>query len=370
MIVGAKRDLVALLELSELSTPDSTAVVFEGVEVTYGALHAAANRLARFLLEQGAGPDQVVAVALPRSVELVVALLAVVKTGAAYLPVDPEYPADRIAFMVQDARPVQVLAHSTVPVSGPVSGPVGGLVLDDSATTALLSGYSPAPIINADRVRPIDPQDPAYVIYTSGSTGRPKGVVVPHNAIVNRLLWSQAHYGLDASERVLQKTPSSFDVSVPEFFGPLIVGATLVLARPGGHRDPAYLAALIQEQRVTEVNFVPSMLRAFLEEPTAAGCTGLRRVLAAGEALTGDLVEQFQSTLDVPLHNLYGPTEAAVEVSYFEVPPGFADSAVPIGHAVWNHPVVCCVRFANSSSERNVGPWLRIAIMWSAATGV
>ncbi|SDJ42953.1 amino acid adenylation domain-containing protein [Lentzea albidocapillata subsp. violacea] len=328
MIVGAKRDLVALLDLSELSTPDSTAVVFEGVEVTYGALHADANRLARFLLEQGAGPDQVVAVALPRSVELVVALLAVVKTGAAYLPVDPEYPADRIAFMVEDARPVQVLSHSTVPVSG--------LVLDDSATTAVLSGYSPAPISDADRARPIDPRDPAYVIYTSGSTGRPKGVVVSHRAIVNRLLWSQAHYGLDASERVLQKTPSSFDVSVPEFFGPLIAGATLVLARPGGHRDPAYLAELIQQQGITEVNFVPSMLRAFLEEPAAAGCTGLRRVLAAGEALTGDLVEQFQSTLDVPLHNLYGPTEAAVEVSYFEVPAGFQGSAVPIGHAVWN----------------------------------
>ncbi|MFS8096831.1 amino acid adenylation domain-containing protein [Lentzea alba] len=326
MIVGAKRDLVALLELSELSTPDSTAVVFEGAEVTYAQLHADANRLARFLLEQGAGPGRVVAVALPRSVELVVALLAVVKAGAAYLPVDPDYPADRIEFMLADAQPVQVLSHSTVPVSG--------LVLDDA--TDLMAGYSAAPITDADRVRPVDPDDPAYVIYTSGSTGRPKGVVVPHRAIVNRLLWSQAHYGLDASERVLQKTPSSFDVSVPEFFGPLITGATIVVAKPGGHRDPAYLAALIQEQGVTEVNFVPSMLRAFLEEPTAAGCTGLRRVLAAGEALTGDLVAQFQSVLDVPLHNLYGPTEAAVEVSYFEVERGFAESAVPIGHAVWN----------------------------------
>ncbi|TWP48426.1 amino acid adenylation domain-containing protein [Lentzea tibetensis] len=328
MIVGAKRDLVALLETQALFTPDSTAVVFEGRSVSYAELHAAANRLARFLIARGAGPDRVVAVAIPRSVELVVALLAVEKAGAAYLPIDPHYPADRIAFMVDDAEPVQVLAHSTASLG------LDALVLDEA--DSVLSRYSAAPLTDDDRVRPIDPQDAAYVIYTSGSTGRPKGVVVPHQAIVNRLLWAKTWYVLDESERVLQKTPSSFDVSVPEFFGPLIIGATLVVAKPDGHKDPAYLAALIRDERITEVNFVPSMLRAFLEEPSVSECTSLRRVLAAGEALTGELAAEFQSTLDVPLHNLYGPTEAAVEVTYWECAPESGETSVPIGHPVWN----------------------------------
>src|SRR5207302_11304193 len=210
--------------------------------------------------------------------ELVIALLAVLKAGAAYLPVDPEFPAERITFMFDDARPV--------------------LVLDNPETVRDVDGYPDTDPTDADRIQPLTPANPAYVIYTSGSTGRPKGVVVPHVGIVNRLSWMQHEYGLGADDRVLQKTPSSFDVSVWEFFWPLLVGATLVVAKPDGHKDPAYLARLIQDRAVTTIHFVPSMLRAFLQDPEAATCTGLRRVICSGEALPADLAQQFHSVLD------------------------------------------------------------------------
>ncbi|HEY2062631.1 MAG TPA: amino acid adenylation domain-containing protein [Amycolatopsis sp.] len=227
------------------------------------------------------------------------------KVGAAYLPVDPDYPAARREFMLSDASPAVVL-----------DAPVDVSAYDDS---------------NPD-VR-VDPSAPAYVIYTSGSTGRPKGVVVPHGGIVNRLLWMQDEYRLTADDRVLQKTPSSFDVSVWEFFWPLITGATLVVARPDGHKDPAYLADLIQTAEVTTVHFVPSMLEVWLAEPKAADCIGLRRVLCSGEALPADLVARLH--LPARLHNLYGPTEASVDVT--AAPARVAASGrVPIGRPVWN----------------------------------
>ncbi|MFI9392710.1 non-ribosomal peptide synthase/polyketide synthase [Streptomyces bauhiniae] len=285
-------------------TPDATALVFEGERLTYAELDARVEHTARVLAGLGAGPEQTVAVALPRSVDLVVALLASHRAGAAYLPLDPDYPADRLALMVEDARPVHVI-RDALP-----TGP------------------------EADLPTSYDPRSPAYVIYTSGSTGRPKGVVVPHAGIVNRLLWMQDAYGLTADDRVLQKTPSSFDVSVWEFFWPLITGAALVVARPEGHRDPGYLARLIREQGVTTVHFVPSMLQLFLEEPTAAECTGLRRVMCSGEALPAALTRRFHEVLTAGLHNLYGPTEASVDVTATEIGPGA--TTVPIGRPVWN----------------------------------
>ncbi|WP_262061793.1 non-ribosomal peptide synthetase, partial [Streptomyces sp. STR69] len=286
-------------------TPDATALVFEGQRLTYGELDAQVERTAGVLAALGAGPEQTVAVALPRSLELVVALLAVHRAGAAYLPLDPDYPDDRLALMVEDARPVYVV-RDTLP-TGPEA--------------QLPTSY--------------DPSHPAYVIYTSGSTGRPKGVVVPHQGIVNRLLWMQDAYRLTPADRVLQKTPSSFDVSVWEFFWPLITGATLVVARPEGHRDPAYLARLIREQDVTTAHFVPSMLQLFLEEPTAADCTGLRRVMCSGEALPVALSHRFHDVLtSTELHNLYGPTEASVDVTAVEIGPDA--TSVPIGRPVWN----------------------------------
>jgi nonribosomal peptide synthetase DhbF len=298
--------LTELIERQVARTPHADAVVFEGERLSYAELDARANHLSALLLEQGAGPERFVGVALPRSVELVVALVAVLKSGAAYLPIDTDQPADRIALLLEEAAPVVVLDDTVV-------------------TTASTDSLRRAPLL---------PEHPAYLIYTSGSTGRPKGVVVQHDAIVNRLAWMQAKFGLTAGDRVLQKTPFGFDVSVWEFFWPLLAGATLVVARPDGHRDPDYLAELIRNEGVTTVHFVPSMLHAFLASPQAAKCTTLRRVICSGEALPVPLVQGFFETLPVPLHNLYGPTEAAVDVTSWDCVPGTA--SIPIGSPIWN----------------------------------
>jgi amino acid adenylation domain-containing protein/non-ribosomal peptide synthase protein (TIGR01720 family) len=286
-------------------TPDALALVFGEQRLTYAELDERVERTARVLAGMGVGPERTVAVALPRSVELVVALLAVHRAGGAYLPLDADYPQERLAFMLADAEPVVVIRD---------------VLPEGAAESELPESY--------------DPSSPAYVIYTSGSTGRPKGVVVPHEGIVNRLLWMQGEYGLTGDDRVLQKTPSSFDVSVWEFFWPLITGAALVLARPDGHKDPVYLAGLIQEQGITTTHFVPSMLQLFLEEPSVAGCLGLRRVMCSGEALPDELARRFRAVLPAELHNLYGPTEASVDVTAAQVTE--LTGRVPIGRPVWN----------------------------------
>ncbi|MFB9690088.1 non-ribosomal peptide synthetase [Amycolatopsis plumensis] len=321
---GATQDVPAvtvpeLFAAQVARTPGHPALVFEDDELTYAELDAVSNRLARVLAARGAGPERVVALALPRSTHLVTGILAVLKTGAAYLPLDPGYPADRIAFMLEDADPALVLAVADTAVEG-------ALLLDDPETLAGVSG-EPLEVT-------LRPENPAYVIYTSGSTGRPKGVVVPHAGIVNRLLWMQAEYRLTDGDRVLQKTPSSFDVSVWEFLWPLLTGATEVLARPDGHKDPAYLARLIRDRGITTVHFVPSMLQVFLQEPAAGECPSLRRVLCSGEALPPDAVAQFHRVLEAELHNLYGPTEASVDVTSWRT--STEDSFVPIGRPVWN----------------------------------
>ncbi|MFE0627637.1 non-ribosomal peptide synthase/polyketide synthase [Streptomyces sp. NPDC058864] len=317
--------LPELFRAQAAATPSATALMAEDAAVTYAELDARVERLAHALAGAGVGPESTVAVALPRSAALVVTLLAVHRAGGAYLPLDTDYPAERLAFMLADARPVCVVTGDGVDLPD-TDAP--RLLVDAEGTPAADAATGPLP-------RAYDPRRPAYVIYTSGSTGRPKGVVVPQEGIVNRLLWMQDTYGLTADDRVLQKTPSSFDVSVWEFFWPLITGATLVLARPEGHKDPAYLAGLIQESGVTTAHFVPSMLRAFLDEPAAAACTGLRRVICSGEALPAALAARFHEVLGTAgLHNLYGPTEASVDVTAHQVTPG-AD-AVPIGRPVWN----------------------------------
>ncbi|SES38167.1 amino acid adenylation domain-containing protein, partial [Lentzea xinjiangensis] len=324
--------LPELIESRAARVPDSTALVFDGASLTYHELNERANRLAHELADRGAGPERVVAVAVERSLDLVIALLAVLKTGAAYLPVDPGYPQERTRFVLRDAAPVTVVTTAqTVPLLPP--GEVS-LVLDEPGTRDLLSRRS-----TENPVPELSPDSPAYVIYTSGSTGKPKGVVVSHAAIVNRLAWMQAEYGLGADDRVLQKTPSGFDVSVWEFFWPLTEGATLVIAAPEGHRDPAYLADVIVAERITTVHFVPSMLHAFLEHPRAARCVNLRRVICSGEALSPELEALHARTLGVPLHNLYGPTEAAVDVTSWACDPDAGGGTVPIGRPVWNTSV-------------------------------
>ncbi|MEU7872357.1 amino acid adenylation domain-containing protein [Dactylosporangium sp. NPDC049140] len=302
--------LLELLDRALLSAPDAIAVVDDGMEYTLRQLHLRANRLAHHLVARGAGPGTRVAVCAPRGIGLVTALLAVVKAGGAYVPLDPDYPAARLDFMREDCAAVLVLGpdDETDRPDGP----------DDPPAVA------------------VRPADPAYVIYTSGSTGRPKGAVNSHRAIVNRLLWMQRAFGLDATDAVLHKTPIGFDVSVWELFWPLITGARLVLARPGGHRDPAYLGRLIAEAGVTTVHFVPSMLAVFLAQN--AECTGLRRVIASGEALPADLARAALERLGCPVHNLYGPTEAAIDVSWWEcTPEALAGRArVPIGRPIQN----------------------------------
>ncbi|MFD9478346.1 amino acid adenylation domain-containing protein, partial [Streptomyces nojiriensis] len=315
------------------ATPDAPAVIGDGERtLTYRQLGLRAERLARMLTDRGVGPEAFVAVMLPRSVDLVVALLAVLKAGAAYVPVDPDYPADRVAWMLSDASPAALLTTGSVDVPDGADGTVQRIVLDAPETAAVLESGPPL----AQDV-PVGPQSPAYVIYTSGSTGRPKGVVVPHEGIVNRLLWMQDHFGLTDEDRVLQKTSMSFDVSVWEFFWPLVTGAALVLARPGGHRDALYLAELIRRERVTTMHFVPSMLEEFLLDPTATAGTRLRRVVCSGEALPARTQDRFFEELPgCELHNLYGPTEASVDVTAWQCAPGDTDRSVPIGGPVWN----------------------------------
>ncbi|MFF8812629.1 AMP-binding protein [Streptomyces pactum] len=360
--------LTALVEDRAARTPDHPAVVFEGTRLSYAELNARANRLARLLVAHGAGPERRVAIAVPRSPELVTTLLAVLKTGAAYVPVDPGYPAERIAYILGECRPALLLTTAaTEDLPGAADTP--RLVLDGEEATAALAGRSAANLTDHERTAPLLPDHPAYLIYTSGSTGRPKGVVVPHRGIVNRLRWMQDRYRLTADDRVLQKTPSGFDVSVWEFFWPLLEGATLVLARPEGHKDPAYLAGLIRSEGVTTVHFVPSMLQVFLPQaaadaddpagptdapdptgttdpaaPDPAATAGtpvaahrLRRVLCSGEALPEELQRQFFRTFTgVELHNLYGPTEASVDVTSWECRPDAPPGPVPIGRPVWN----------------------------------
>ncbi|MGI5452292.1 amino acid adenylation domain-containing protein [Streptomyces sp. CA-249302] len=328
--------LTELLDRQAVRTPHAPALIADATELDHAELHARANRLARLLIAQGVGPERLVGVALDRGRDLVVALLAVLKAGGAYVPLDTGYPAERLSFMIEDAMPALVVTTSDA--LPPHRAPE--LLLDDPAVRARIAAEDGAEVTDAERSHPLHPDHPAYVIYTSGSTGRPKGAVVPHAGIVNRLLWMQDAYGLAADDRVLQKTPASFDVSVWEFFWPLITGAALVLARPGGHRDPEYLAELIRRQQVTTAHFVPSMLRVFLDDPAAELARGvLRRVVCSGEALPTELADRFAQLLDgTALHNLYGPTEAAVDVTAWPCAEGTRSAAgsVPIGRPVWN----------------------------------
>ncbi|GHE98055.1 non-ribosomal peptide synthase/polyketide synthase [Streptomyces griseoluteus] len=328
--------LTAAFERQAARTPDATAVVYDDTRLSYAELNSRANRLARLLVEHGAGPERTVGLALHRSVDLVVAMYAVVKAGAAYLPLDPDYPADRLRGILADADPVSVMACDAT--AGLLPDGTRHILLDDPGVRAALLTGPDTDLTDADRTAPLSPSHPAYVIHTSGSTGRPKGVVVTHAAVDNRLAWMQADHPQGPGDRVLQKTPAGFDVSVWEFFWPLRVGATLVLARAGGHRDPAYLAELIRTERITTLHFVPSMLAVFLAEPTAARCAEtVRTVFCSGEALPLPLAAAFRTAFGTTrLVNLYGPTEAAVDVTAWECRDSVETGSAPIGRPVAN----------------------------------
>ncbi|CAJ9172681.1 syringomycin synthetase [Burkholderia pseudomallei] len=318
--------------------PEAIALTFEGQRLSYAELNARANRLAHYLQGRGVGPGRLVALCAERGIEMVVGLLAILKAGGAYVPLDPSHPPERLRRMLDDTNPVAVL-------------------VDDIGADALASfeshvaARSPRVHLSRDIAQwracnPANPPTPreraarrlAYVIYTSGSSGEPKGVMNEHRGVVNRLWWMQQTYALDERDAVLQKTPFSFDVSVWEFFWPLMSGARLVIAKPEGHKDPAYLSELIDRERVTTLHFVPSMLQAFLEDEGAArGCGSVKRVMCSGEALPPSLVKRFYRCLpDARLHNLYGPTEAAVDVTAWACDAEEGGASVPIGRPIAN----------------------------------
>ncbi|WP_280450745.1 non-ribosomal peptide synthase/polyketide synthase, partial [Nocardia cyriacigeorgica] len=351
--VDSTATLVSLFEAQAAGTPDAVAVTVEAAtsphrtDLTYAEFAGRVHRLARWLVDQGVGSESAVALGMRRSLDLVTAMYAVVATGAAYLPLDPDHPAERTEYVLATAHPVLVLTS--------------GLDLDAGITRQVrldrldLSGYPAHPLTAADRIGTLTPGNTAYIIFTSGSTGRPKGVAVPHHAIVNRLVWMQEQYALTAADTVVQKTPATFDVSVWEFFWPLQVGARLVLARPDGHRDPAYLARLIRDERVSVAHFVPSMLSVFLEaRPYVTGAhpddignavdnrrsamptdQTLRLLFASGEALPATTAQRARELTGATVHNLYGPTEAAVDVTFHEVTDD-DQTSVPIGRPVFN----------------------------------
>ncbi|RIJ12891.1 non-ribosomal peptide synthetase [Pseudomonas sp. 91RF] len=325
-----QQSIHGLFEAQVLRSPQAVAVLSGEQQLSYIELNARANRLAHHLRGLGVGPDARVAICVERGLEMVVGLLAILKAGGGYVPLDPAYPLERLAYMLEDSAPSAVLVQgSTRALLGEVAVPVVDL---DHDTWQSLSADNPS-------VDGLTPQHTAYVIYTSGSTGQPKGVINEHSGVVNRLLWMQDAYRLTAEDSVLQKTPFSFDVSVWEFFWPLMTGARLVMARPGGHKDPLYLSDVIERERISTLHFVPSMLDVFLAHGDTARCHGLRQVMCSGEALPGSLVRRFKQQLpNSGLHNLYGPTEAAVDVTAWDCagPVDTTPDNTPIGKPIAN----------------------------------
>jgi len=334
-------DLVPqLIERQAARTPDLTALRYRDDKVSYAEFEKRTNQLARYLSNRGAARGTLVGVCMERSIEMALALAAVIKTGAAYVPLDPEYPSERLRFMIRDAAAPLLLTQKDLLDRLPDNN-ADIITLDDQWERVFCeSSDSLATQIAAD--------DLVYVIYTSGSTGQPKGAMNTHAGLVNRLLWMQREYRLNSEDRVMQKTPFSFDVSVWEFFWPLLTGACLVIAEPGSHRDPSYLVELISKEKITTLHFVPSMLRAFLQESDLRPCRSLKKVICSGEALTSDLQDQFFSRLDCELHNLYGPTEASIDVTYWRCARGEAvGPSVPIGRPIANTQIYILDRDLN-----------------------
>ncbi|MFI8424195.1 amino acid adenylation domain-containing protein [Streptomyces sp. NPDC085479] len=306
----AAATLPALFAAQARRTPDAVAVVCEGERIRYADLDARAGRLATVLADLGAAPGRVIGVRLRRSAELIVVLHAIHRAGAAYLPLDPEYPEERVRHMLDQARPAFVVDDAFLAAHAAEAGAAAPY---DGPGTALR------------------PAHPAYVVYTSGSTGRPKGIVVTHAGITNYLAGMQRRHALTAADRVLQRTSLSFDPSVWEIFWPLHHGAAVVVSRPDGEDAPGYLPGLIREEGVTVAQFVPSTLEVFLREPGSDRCDTLRRVFVGGEQLTGALTDRFHAAVPAELHNQYGPTEVSVYTTTGRAEAGRHRTAVPVG---------------------------------------
>ncbi|CPR10715.1 peptide synthetase [Mycobacterium bohemicum DSM 44277] len=306
---AAPATLADLVSDQAARTPDAIAVVYEDRQFTYRDIDEAANRLARWLAERGVGAEDRVAVLLDKSPDLVVTALAVAKAGAVYVPVDPTYPQDRLDFILDDCQATLVLRE-------PVRD---------------LAAYHAGNLTDADRVRPLRPDNTAYLIYTSGTTGQPKGVAVPHRPVAEYFVWFKGEYGVDHADRLLQVASPSFDVSIAEIFGTLACGARLVIPRPGGLGDIGYLTGLLHEQAITAMHFVPSLLGLFLSLPGVNQWRTLQRVPIGGEPLPGEVADKFRATFDALLHNFYGPTETVINASRYKVEGPQGTRIVPIG---------------------------------------
>ncbi len=317
-----------LIEAQAKRTPEAVAVEFEGSQLCYRELNERANRLAHYLRGMGVGPDTLVGVAMERSFEMVVALYGVLKAGGAYVPIDPEYPRERLAFMLQDANVALLLTQERLAKNLP----------DRVARVVCLDAGWPIISQQSDR-NPVclaTPDNLAYMIYTSGSTGQPKGAMIPHRAIVNHMQWMLSAYPLTEADCVLQKTPFSFDAAVWEFYASLLSGGRLVVTRPRGHLDMSYMIETIVRHQVTILQLVPALLRMLLETPEFKNCRSLRRVFCGGEALPAELVNKLHETLDAELVNLYGPTEVTIDSVVYPVPRGEVREIVLIGRPVAN----------------------------------
>ncbi|MHB1262157.1 MAG: non-ribosomal peptide synthetase, partial [Thermoplasmatota archaeon] len=316
-----------LFEAQARRTPDAVAVRFGDAHLTYAQLDRRANQLAHYLQGLGVGHDSLVGICVERGLEMLVGLLGILKAGAAYVPLDPAYPAERVAFMAQDAAFPVLLTQESLRNNLPPSNAT--VLCLDSQWSSIARHPVTAPPCRST------PESLAYILYTSGSTGKPKGVLVHHQGVVNNLSWMQATFGLTGKDRVLQKTSFCFDVSGWELFWPILNGACIVVARQDGQSDPDYLMDLVEREGVTTIQFVPTMLTTFLNAGRPERCRSLKRVLCAGEALPPALVERFHASLQCELHNLYGPTEASINVSHWPCPTT-TRNIVPIGRPIAN----------------------------------
>ncbi|HQV20004.1 MAG TPA: condensation domain-containing protein, partial [Gordonia sp. (in: high G+C Gram-positive bacteria)] len=319
------------------SSPEATALWFEGRGVSYAEFGARVNTLARELISSGVGPDVAVGVCIDRGVEMVVAIHAIVAAGGQYVPFGTDTPADRVQYMVDTAGVDLVLVTDASAHMVSRVGSVGTLVVSCDGDIDLTA----PPVSAVDRIAPVSPDNAIYTLFTSGSTGRPKGVTLPHEAVLNRLWWGLDELPIDHTDTVILKTPYTFDVSVPELFAPLMVGARMVILKPGGHTEPLYVAEVIEQTRATMVHFVPSMLSVFVDvvgTQRISAMDSVRIISLTGEAVPPAVAADVRSALpEILFYNLYGPTEAAVEITYENIERASAsDASVPIGIPVWN----------------------------------
>ena len=301
--------------------PNVAAVVYEGQALTYQQLNQRANRLAHYLRKRGVGPDQIVGILAERSVEMWIGILATLKAGGGYLPLEPTYPPERLAFILQDAKPVLILSQRQLTAK-----------LPDELGEPVFLEQDFASESEANPISGVGAENLAYIIYTSGSTGKPKGVLNSHGGLSNWLCWMQEIFPMSAQDAMLQKSPFSFDVSVREFFLPLSTGGRVIIAKPGLQGDSRYLVEVIRKHAVTAIHFVPPMLSAFLGDPDAQNCTSLRLVMCSGDALTFDVRDQFFATFPhLELHNMWGATEHAPESTYYQCGREPGKGIVPVG---------------------------------------